>query len=229
MRLSILGPPGAGKGTQAKKIAKEYGLVHLSTGDLLRAAVREGTPLGRQAEPFLVSGRLVPDEIMVGVLGEFLRKQRDGVGFILDGFPRTLGQAEALAEMGENLQRELDRVVQLSLADEAAIERIAGRRICSQCGREYHIRFRPPKVSGICDDDRAELIQRKDDNERAVRERLAAYHKQDDPLLDFYRNQGILVNVDADAGVESVFQRIRDALGADLKAVPRCSDTALRE
>lgn len=220
MKLSILGPPGAGKGTQAKKIAKQYGLVHLSTGDLLRAAIRDQTPLGQQAEPFVVSGRLVPDEIMVGVLEEFLRKQMDGAGFVLDGFPRTLPQARALDETGRRLGQELDRVVQLAVADQVSVERIAGRRICPQCGREYHVRFRPPKVAGVCDRDGAELIRRKDDNEAAVRERLAAYHRQDDPLLDYYRKQGLLSEVDAEGDVETVFQRIRTALNG-IEAAPR--------
>jgi adenylate kinase len=212
MRLSILGPPGAGKGTQAKKIAGKYGLVHLSTGDLLRAAIRERTPLGRAAEGYVTSGQLVPDEIMIGVLEEFLKKQGEGPGFILDGFPRTLGQATALNRLAGNLGQELSHVVQLSLSDEVAVERIAGRRICPQCGREYHVRFRPPKVAGKCDDDGADLVQRKDDNETAVRERLTAYHKQDDPLLDYYRKQGLLADMDADADVETVFQRIQKAL-----------------
>jgi len=212
MRLSILGPPGAGKGTQAKMIAKEYGLVHVSTGDTLRAAVRNGTPLGKKAEPFMTAGRLVPDEIMVGVLEEFLDGRPGSAGFILDGFPRTPGQARALTEMTRKRGQELDRVLQMALADEVAVERISGRRICSECGREYHIVFRPPKKEGVCDDDGAPLIQRKDDNETSVRQRLAAYHAQDDPLLDYYRRQGLLAEIDAGADVETVFERVRSVL-----------------
>jgi adenylate kinase len=226
MRLSILGPPGAGKGTQAKMIAKEYGLAHVSTGDTLRSAVRNGTPLGKKAEPFMTAGRLVPDEIMVGVLEEFLDSQPEGTGFILDGFPRTLGQARALTEMTKKRGQELDRVLQMALADEVAVERISGRRICSECGREYHVVFRPPKKEGVCDDDGALLVQREDDNETSVRERLSAYHAQDDPLLDYYRRQGLLAEIDAAADVETVFERVRSVLNgrareADAPAPPR--------
>jgi adenylate kinase len=193
-------------------IAREYDLAHVSTGDTLRSAVRNGTPLGRKAEPFMTAGRLVPDEIMVGVLEEFLDSRPEGKGFILDGFPRTPGQARALTEMTKKRNQELDRVLQMALPDEVAVQRISGRRICSECGREYHVLFRPPEKEGVCDDDGAALIQRDDDNEKSVRERLAAYHAQDDPLLDYYRRQGILAEIDADADVETVFERVRSVL-----------------
>jgi len=212
MRLSILGPPGAGKGTQAKRIAREYGLEHLSTGELLRTAIGEGTALGRRVEPYVTSGRLVPDELVSGVVAEFLESREDGRGYILDGFPRTLAQAEALERMAEEERRSLDRAIHLTLADEAALERITGRRVCPKCGREYHVRFRPPKEGGRCDDDGAPLVQRADDREEAVRERLAAYHRQVEPVLGYYRERGLLSEVDGSGSVDAVFERIRGIL-----------------
>jgi len=214
LRLSILGPPGAGKGTQAKWIAGALGLEHVSTGDVLRKAIREGTPVGREAEAYVTSGKLVPDEIVSAVVGEFLGRRGNGKGYILDGFPRTVSQAERLAGMAAAGSPAVDRAIHISLPDATAVERIAGRRVCGRCGREYHVQFRPPKQAGVCDADGAALVQRSDDREEAIRERLEAYHRQVGPLLDYYRERSVLAEVDGEGDAETVFERIRGILAA---------------
>lgn len=199
MRLMMLGPPGAGKGTIAKKLIEEYGLPQLSTGDLLRAAVKEGTNLGLEAKKFMDSGELVPDKVVIGLIKERLAQRDCRKGFILDGFPRTLPQAEALAEITS-----LQAIINLDVPDEEVIVRLSGRRTCTKCGAIYHVRNIPPKTPGKCDKDGADLFQRDDDKEEAIRNRLNVYRRQTMPLIDYYRAAGILHDVDGAAGVDNV-------------------------
>jgi adenylate kinase len=195
----MLGPPGAGKGTIAKKLIEKYKIPQLSTGDLLRAAVKEGTALGTQAKKFMDAGELVPDAVVIGLIKERLAQRDCQKGFILDGFPRTLPQAEALAKITT-----LQAVVNLDVADEEVITRLGGRRTCTQCGAIYHVKNIPPKVAGKCDKDGVDLFQRDDDKEAAIRTRLNVYRTQTMPLIDHYRTAGILHDVDGAAGVDNV-------------------------
>ena len=199
MRLMLLGPPGAGKGTIAKKLIDKYGVPQLSTGDLLRAAVKEGTTLGLEAKKFMDAGELVPDKIVTGLIKERLAQRDCAKGFILDGFPRTLPQAQALAEITS-----LQAVINLDVSDEEVVARLSGRRTCPQCGAIYHVKNIPPKTPGKCDKDGADLIQRDDDKEEAIRNRLTVYRRQTVPLIDHYRAAGILQEVDGAAGVDNV-------------------------
>ncbi|HNS00515.1 MAG TPA: adenylate kinase [Planctomycetota bacterium] len=199
MRLMLLGPPGAGKGTIAKKLIDKYGVPQLSTGDLLRAAVKEGTTLGLEAKKFMDAGELVPDKIVIGLIKERLAQRDCAKGFILDGFPRTLPQAQALAEITS-----LQAVINLDVSDEEVVARLSGRRTCPQCGAIYHVKNIPPKTPGKCDKDGADLIQRDDDKEEAIRNRLTVYRRQTVPLIDHYRAAGILQEVDGAAGVDNV-------------------------
>ena len=199
MRLMMLGPPGAGKGTIAKKLVAKYGFPQLSTGDLLRAAVAEGTELGTKAKTYMDAGELVPDAVVIGLIEERLKQSDCREGFILDGFPRTLPQAEALAGITE-----LQAVVNLDVSDEEVVARLSGRRTCKQCGAIYHVRNIPPTVEGRCDRCEGELFQRDDDQEEAIRNRLSVYRNQTLPLIDYYREAGILHDVDGAAGVDTV-------------------------
>jgi adenylate kinase len=199
MRLMMLGPPGAGKGTIAKKLIEKYKIPQLSTGDLLRAAVKEGTALGVKAKTFMDAGELVPDEVVIGLIKERLAQRDCQKGFILDGFPRTLPQAEALAKITT-----LQAVVNLDVADEEVISRLSGRRTCTKCGAIYQLKNIPPKVAGKCDKEGADLYQRDDDKEEFIRNRLNVYRKQTVPLIDYYRKAGILHDVDGAAGVDNV-------------------------
>ena len=199
MRLMMLGPPGAGKGTIAKKLVAKYGFPQLSTGDLLRAAVAEGTELGTKAKTYMDAGELVPDAVVIGLIEERLKQSDCREGFILDGFPRTLPQAEALAGITE-----LQAVVNLDVSDEEVVARLSGRRTCKQCGAIYHVRNIPPAVEGRCDRCEGELFQRDDDQEEAIRNRLSVYRNQTLPLIDYYREAGILHDVDGAAGVDTV-------------------------
>ncbi len=199
MRLMLLGPPGAGKGTVAKKLVEKYGIPQLSTGDLLRAAVSEGTELGRKAKTYMDAGGLVPDTVVIGLIEERLKQDDCRTGFILDGFPRTLPQAEALSSITA-----LDAVVNLEVGDEEVVVRLSGRRVCKQCGAIYHVRNIPPAVEGKCDRCNGELFQRDDDREEAIRNRLGVYRQQTLPLIDYYREAGTLHNVDGSAGVDNV-------------------------
>jgi len=195
----LLGPPGAGKGTIAKKLIDKYGVPQLSTGDLLRAAVKEGTTLGLEAKKFMDAGELVPDKIVIGLIKERLAQRDCAKGFILDGFPRTLPQAQALAEITS-----LQAVINLDVSDEEVVARLSGRRTCPQCGAIYHVKNIPPKTPGKCYKDGADLIQRDDDKEEAIRNRLTVYRRQTVPLIDHYRAAGILQEVDGAAGVDNV-------------------------
>jgi len=204
MKLILLGPPGAGKGTQAKMLMDRYGIPQISTGDILRAAVKDGTPMGLKAKSFMDAGGLVPDDVVVGIVRERLQQDDCKSGFILDGFPRTVPQADALAEALTGLGRPLDAVVSLGVDIEALVERLTGRRTCRDCGRGYHVAFSAPKVAGVCDTCGGELLQRDDDREETIRRRLDVYNDQTSPLIDYYRKSGLLSEVDGMLSMDAV-------------------------
>jgi adenylate kinase len=213
MILVLLGPPGAGKGTQAALLESERSLVKLSTGDILRAAVAAGTELGRKAGDIMERGQLVPDELVIGLIAERLDSGSDGNGFILDGFPRTIAQAEALDRLLQERGQQLDAVIEMRVDDEALVRRITGRFSCAQCGEGYHEDFKMPKVPGICDRCGSnEFVRRRDDNEEVVRQRLKAYHAQTEPLISYYEKQGKLKTVDGMADIKEVHGAIDEAL-----------------
>lgn len=188
----LLGAPGSGKGTQAERIVARYGLPHISTGDMLRAAVATGTEMGREAKRFMDAGELVPDEVVIGVVRERLTEDDAREGFLLDGFPRTIDQAERLDALLAGAGRALTHVIRLDVPEEELVERLAGRRLCRVCGKGYHVVFDPPAREGVCDACGGELYQRDDDDEATVRNRLAVYRAQTEPLVEHYRPQGIL-------------------------------------
>ncbi|MDN4076165.1 MULTISPECIES: adenylate kinase [Fictibacillus] len=213
MYLVLMGLPGAGKGTQAEQIVEQYGIPHISTGDMFRAAIKEGTPLGLKAKSYMDSGNLVPDDVTIGIVRERLAKDDCEKGFLLDGFPRTVAQAEALEEILQDLDRQIDYVLNISVDTEKLMARLTGRRVCPVCGATYHVIFNPPKVDGRCDKDGAELIQRKDDNEETVRTRLEVNMEQSKPLLDFYKEKGYLKNIDGDQEIHKVYTDINKLIG----------------
>jgi adenylate kinase len=215
MNIILLGPPGAGKGTQAKRLEDRYGLVQLSTGDMLRALVASGVPLGLQAKEIMEAGQLMPDELMIQMISDRIDQPDCAKGFILDGFPRTVPQAEALDKMLSGKGMRLDHVIEMSVDDAALIERITGRYTCAKCGKGYHDRFEKPAVEGVCDVcGSTEFTRRADDNEETVRSRLAAYHKQTAPILPYYREQGVLKTVDGMADIDDVTRQIERCLAA---------------
>jgi len=204
--LVFLGPPGAGKGTQAKLLSQRMGFLHLSTGDLLREAVKNQTPLGRKAKEYMDRGELVPDELIVQLIEETLPK--DG-NVILDGFPRTVNQALALEEMLKVKGEKISKVLFFDVPDEVIVDRLSGRRVCSKCGAVYHVKYNPPKVEGVCDLCGGTLVQRDDDKEEVVRKRLEVYRKQTQPLVEFYQERGIIYKLDAGKGVEELFEEVK--------------------
>ena len=215
MKLIFIGPPGSGKGTQAKRLAAQHGVPHISTGDMLREAIADGTELGRQAAPIMASGALVSDDLMLGIIDERLAKSDAQRGFILDGFPRTLVQAEKLDAIVGKTSGNGDaglRVLQLLVPDDAIVERISLRRSCPTCGAIYHLASAPPAVDMVCDRDGAELIARPDDNETAVRKRLEAFHRQTLPVATYYKAKNLLREVDGVGPVDQVFERIEKSL-----------------
>jgi adenylate kinase len=215
MRLVLLGPPGAGKGTQAERIAAKYDIPHLSTGVMLREAVHANTEVGRRAKAIMDAGRLVPDEVMNRLVADRIAQPDAARGFVLDGFPRTLAQAEALDDLLEQRSERLDAVLELAVDDDALVERISGRFACAQCGAGYHDRFRQPKTDGVCDVcGSREFVRRGDDNAATVRARLNAYHAQTAPLLPYYRDKGLLAAVDGMAEIEDVSSEIFDTIAA---------------
>ena len=213
MRVILLGPPGAGKGTQAKLLIERLGVPQISTGDMLRAAVTAGTPLGREAKRFMDRGALVPDAVIVGLVRERLQAPDCGRGYILDGFPRTVAQAEALDTALNELRAVLDHVLCLEVPSEELIARIAGRRTCRACGAMYHVRFSPSKREGVCDVCGGETYQRDDDREATVRERLAVYADQTAPLVRFYEERGLLRRISGTGEIPEIFARMTDRLG----------------
>jgi adenylate kinase len=213
MYLVLMGLPGAGKGTQAERIVEKYGIPHISTGDMFRAAIKEETPLGLEAKSYMDAGNLVPDEVTIGIVRDRLSKKDCEKGFLLDGFPRTVAQAEALEEITNELGRKIDYVLNISVDSDKLMQRLTGRRICQTCGSTYHVIFNPPKVEGVCDKDGGTLIQRQDDNEETVRNRLDVNMKQAKPLLDFYGEKGYLKNIHGDQDIDKVFQDIDQLIG----------------
>lgn len=197
-----MGPPGAGKGTQAKKLIVKYNIPHISTGDMFREAIKEGTPLGKLAASYINDGHLVPDDVTIGLVKERLSKDDCKNGFLLDGFPRTIPQAEALEVISKEIGREITHVIDIETPKEELVRRICGRRVCKKCGAPYHIINIKPKVDGICDICGGELIQRPDDNEEALTVRLEAYTKQTKPLLEFYEKKGLLTTFDGSASAD---------------------------
>ncbi|MGP4063005.1 adenylate kinase [Halobacillus sp. H74] len=213
MNLILMGLPGAGKGTQAEKIVEKYDIPHISTGDMFRLAIKEGTALGKEAKSFMDKGELVPDEVTIGIVRERLSKPDSQKGFLLDGFPRTIAQADALENLMSDMEESLDYVLHIDVPKDQLIERLTGRRICPTCGATYHVVFNPPKVDGKCDHDGSELIQREDDQPDTVKKRLEVNVEQTQPLLDFYREKGYLVSFEGDKDIDDVFQDIDQKLG----------------
>ena len=215
MRLILLGPPGAGKGTQAQRLQQRFGIVQLSTGDMLRAAAKAGTPVGKRAAEIMAKGDLVPDEVVVGIIAERIEQPDCAKGFILDGFPRTEAQAGALEKMLADKGLELDAVIEMQVDEEVLVRRITGRFTCAKCGAGYHDEFARPKVDGVCDRcGSTEFARRADDREETVRQRLEAYRAQTAPLLPYYRGKGLLQTVDGMAGIDDVTNEIMGLLKA---------------
>lgn len=207
--MVFLGPPGSGKGTQAKKLSQELGLMHISTGDLLREAVKNQTPLGLKAKEYMDRGELVPDNLMIALIEEVMPKEG---GFILDGFPRTVPQALALEEMLRSYKRDVDKVFLFDLSEEVVVERLSGRLTCSQCGAVYHRKYNPPKQEGVCDLCGGKLIQREDDKEEVVRRRYRVYKEQTSPLVEFYQKRNKLIRLDASQNIQEVNKRLLEVL-----------------
>ena len=212
MRVVLLGPPGAGKGTQASAIVKKYNIPHISTGDIFRANIKEGTALGVKAKEYMDKGLLVPDELVVSIVKDRLTKEDCKNGFLLDGFPRTVNQAEALDVELAAMGIKLDGVVNIEADSKILIERAVGWRICKECGATYHIKFNPPKVEGLCDNDKTALFQRDDDVEETVATRINVYENQTLPLIEYYNNKGLLLNVDGIKPIDEVSSMIINAL-----------------
>ena len=209
MKLILLGAPGAGKGTQAEILSEKLGIPTISTGNILRAAIKEGTPTGLKAKAFMDEGKLVPDEVIIGIINERVAKEDCANGYILDGVPRTIGQAEAMEQAGIIF----DNVVSIEIADETIVDRMSGRRVCESCGASYHLVAVPPKTAGVCDKCGGKLIQRKDDEPATVKARLEVYHKETEPLKAFYAERGLLRSVDNQSSVEAVSEAILSVLG----------------
>lgn len=213
VNLVLMGLPGAGKGTQADKIVGKYNIPHISTGDMFRAAIKEGTELGLQAKSFMDKGELVPDEVTIGIVRERLSKEDCENGFLLDGFPRTVAQAEALDSMLADLGKKIDYVINIDVDQSILMERLTGRRICKNCGATYHLVFNPPAKEGVCDRCGGELYQRADDNAETVQNRLDVNIQQTKPLLNFYEDKGYLRNINGQQDIDVVFADIEELLG----------------
>jgi adenylate kinase len=216
MNLILLGGPGAGKGTQAKKLIDKYHIPQISTGDILRAAVKEGTDMGRKAKEYMDAGKLVPDAVVIGIIRDRLKQADAKKGFILDGFPRTVPQAEALDQVLTDLGSKIDHVVSIDVDEEALVTRLTGRRTCKSaaCGQMFHVKFTPPKKAGVCDKCGGELYQRDDDNETTVRSRLATYNQATKPLIDYYSRRALVRPIKGVGGIDDIFNRIVGILGA---------------
>lgn len=212
MNIILMGLPGAGKGTQASKIIKKYPIPHISTGDMFRLAIKNETELGKEAQSYMDKGELVPDEVTIGIVKERLSQSDAKDGFLLDGFPRTVEQAEALNGIMDELGTQIDRTINVEVGEEELMNRLTGRRICEICGTTYHLVFNPPKEEGVCDLDGGKLYQREDDNPETVANRLEVNLKQTAPLLDFYKNQDVLSNVDGSKDIDEVFSEVDEIL-----------------
>jgi adenylate kinase len=215
MNLILLGGPGAGKGTQAKKLIDKYQIPQISTGDILRAAVKEGTEMGKKAKEYMDAGKLVPDEVVIGIIKDRLAQPDCKKGFILDGFPRTVPQAEALDKVLSVLGTKIDHVVSIDVDEEALVARLTGRRTCKNaaCGQMFHIEYNPPKKAGVCDKCGSELYQRDDDNETTVRSRLSTYNQATKPLIDYYTKKGLVRPIAGVGGIDDIFTKICGILG----------------
>jgi adenylate kinase len=212
VRLIFLGPPAAGKGTQARRLAAEYGIPHISTGDMLRAAVKVGTYLGRKARRYMDRGALVPDDVMIGIIRERLQQSDCEFGFILDGFPRTIAQAEALSELLQSIHAPLDYVINMEVPVEEVLRRMSGRLTCQNCGMMYNLMLDPPKTLGRCDSCGGPLIHRADDRVETVHERLGIYRQSTKPLIEHYRTQSILKTIDGTGTIDEIAKRIAEAV-----------------
>jgi adenylate kinase len=208
MKLILLGAPGAGKGTQAEKICEKYNIPAISTGNIIRAALKDGTEMGLKAKSYMDAGQLVPDEVVIGIIKDRLKEDDCKNGFILDGFPRTIPQAQALVDMGIDI----DKVIDIEVEDDKITVRMSGRRVCSKCANSYHMLYKKPKVDGICDSCGGELIQRKDDAPQTVQARLVEYHEMTEPLKDFYKNLGLLRVVEGQEEVSDTTELVFAAL-----------------
>ena len=213
MKIIMLGAPGAGKGTQAKQIAAKYNIPHISTGDIFRANIKNGTELGKKAKTYMDQGALVPDELTCDLVVDRIQQEDCANGFVLDGFPRTIPQAEALDAALKKLNETMDYAIDVDVPDENIVNRMSGRRACLKCGATYHIVTIPPKQEGICDNCGSEIVQRDDDKPETVQKRLQVYHDQTQPLIDFYNNKGILKSVDGTKDLDVVFDSIKAILG----------------
>ena len=211
MKLILLGAPGAGKGTQAEILCKKLGIPSISTGNILRAAIKDGTPTGLKAKSYIDAGKLVPDEVIIGIVNERLSQDDCAKGYILDGVPRTIAQAEALEKAGI----QFDAVVSIEISEDEILRRMSGRRVCEACGSSYNVEALPPRVEGICDNCGGKLIQRKDDTPETVKARLEVYHKETEPLVEFYRQRGLLRKVGVAADKETTNAMIMAALGIE--------------
>ena len=214
MKLIMLGAPGAGKGTQAKQIADKYSIPHISTGDIFRANIKNGTELGKKAKQYMDQGALVPDELTCDLVMDRIQQDDCKNGFVLDGFPRTIPQAEALDAALGKINEKMDYAIDVDVPDENIVNRMSGRRACLNCGATYHLISIPPKVEGICDRCGSEIVLREDDKPETVQKRLKVYHEQTQPLIDYYKNQGILKSVDGTQPMDEVFKAIVTILGA---------------
>ncbi|MEK6673868.1 MAG: adenylate kinase [Nitrospirota bacterium] len=213
MRVVLLGAPGAGKGTQAKKLIEKYSIPQISTGDLLRAAVAAGTPLGKEAKSYMDKGELVPDSVVLGMVGERLKQDDCKKGYILDGFPRNTKQAEVLDKMLGDLNMSLSAALSVDVPFEDLMKRLTGRRTCKACGQMYNVYFGPSKKEGVCDKCNGELFQRDDDKEETIKKRLDVYSAQTAPLIDYYGKKGILKSVSGTGSIEDIFKKVCEALG----------------
>lgn len=214
MKIIMLGAPGAGKGTQAKRISAKYEIPHISTGDIFRANIKNQTPLGKKAKGFIDQGLLVPDELVVDLVADRIQEDDCKSGFVLDGFPRTIPQAQSLDKELEKMDSSIDFAIDVDVPDDVIVERMAGRRSCLNCGGSYHLIYIPTKVEGVCDNCGEELVLRDDDKPETVLKRLGVYHDQTQPLIDYFKNKEILVSVDGQQGIEDIFDSICNIVGA---------------
>ena len=212
MNIILMGLPGAGKGTQASEIVKKFPIPHISTGDMFRKAIKDETDLGKEAKSYMDRGELVPDEVTVGIVKERISEDDAKKGFLLDGFPRTIEQAEALNNIMSELDRNIDAVINIEVPEEELMNRLTGRRICEKCGTTYHLVFNPPKVDGVCDIDGGKLYQREDDNPETVSNRLSVNVKQSKPILEYYDEKGVLKNIDGAKDIDEVTKDVIDIL-----------------
>lgn len=214
MNLVLFGPPGAGKGTQAEKISERYGIPHIATGDILRRAVARGTSLGKEAKSYMDRGELVPDRVVIGIVGERLAEPDCEKGFVLDGYPRTIEQAEALSQILDGMGKKIDLVLNVTATDEELIRRLSRRRVCERCEAVYHLDFEPPRQADICDKCGGCLYQRADDKEETIKRRLEVYREQSEPLIDYYQKKGLLVSIIGEGSISEVFDEVKEKLEA---------------